>query len=143
MKNKINIHGIIIGDIFQINYYGINVFFMVAKTETEKVYIVELGTKSVKINGEEHDVALGRLKYAKNPYIVKENNNITNTRYAVCPIEEKGDVYLPIDIPYESKLYKDAKKVNDYIMWGTVYAYKVEQFYGIGFEKKTEKEYLA
>lgn len=143
MKDNLNIYGVFIGDIFQINYYGINIFLMVAKTEAEKVYIVELGTKSVKIENEEYDVSCGRLKYSKNPYIVKENNNITYTKYGVVPIEKKGEVFLPIKVSYGSKLYKDAEKINDGVVCGTVYAYKIDQFYNVGFEKKNEKEYLA
>lgn len=143
MKNDLNVYGVFIGDVFQLHYYGINVFFLVCQTEVEKVYIAELKTKTIKIDGEKVDMLTKRMRYADKPYIVKENNNMTYTRYAVTPVEINNNVYLPIEIDFDSDLYKEAIKLNDYVIWGTAYAYKVEDYYNVGFERKNEKEYLA
>ena len=96
-----NVHGVEYGDIYYLNYYGINVFFKVCKTEPKRVCVFELQKRRVHVEGQE-DVkeALGlNLWAAKDPLIVTKNNSEAKSKFWVNSDKDKV-IWFFIDNTY-------------------------------------------
>lgn len=109
-----NVDGVKFGDIFYLDYYGINVFFYVCRTDHHQVAIFELAKKKVKLDyvSEEEKVEIvdRRLVPARKPYIVTENNCWTKSEFFVKTTEE-GHILIPIK--YKSRIYNEALKLGE------------------------------
>lgn len=120
-KDELNDYGVFISDVYVLNYYGILVFFQVCKTTEKTVFLVELGTKKYK-NG---ITLLKGLKASKNPLIITKNNTIRKTEYEVFP---QKDLSLPIQIDFNTPIYKKALEHNNNVLIGIFYAKKILDF---------------
>lgn len=143
--NKDNIY---ICDLFYLNYFGINVFFVVCNTRYDEVCLFEVKTKIKKINGEKVEILSKRLSPSKKPYIIPENENSLNkSKFWVSPLKipfEK-DVWLPIKIDASSRIFTLALEEGEgYPITGTAYAKPVENDFRTSCweykrKKKTDK----
>ena len=104
-----NVDGVEYNSYYYLDYYGVNVFFCVCKTDRFRVCIYELAKKQVKVNGEICDALCKGLKPNKNPLVVKENNCPTKSKFWVQSTKE-GNLLIPI--PLCSTLYNEAVKAG-------------------------------
>lgn len=100
-----NENGIIFGDCFYLNYYGINVFFYVCKTNKDSACVYELAKKRVKYEGRTVEILCNNLVATKSPLVVLENNCYTKSNFWVSTTKDKC---LIIPVEYLSPLYKKA-----------------------------------
>lgn len=130
-RDEINRYGIFLTDIYYLNYYGINVFFQVCKTEYERVCLVELKTKIKKIDGEKREVLTKRLLVNKDSQIIPKNSTYTQSSYRVTPtkIPEYDTYVLPIRIDYFSDFRRNALDItNQYCSAGIAYAVPLNEY---------------
>lgn len=136
--HEINEKGIMLLDVFMLDYCGIKVFFQVCKTTKKSVFLVELGIKKYK-NG---ITLLKGFKPSKNPYIITINNTQTKSTYEVFPEKiDDNEYWLPIEIKMGSKIYiKAITKNREYPPIGTAYAVPIKEYANKYWENSTEIE---
>lgn len=98
-----NEDGIIYGDIFYLCYYGINVFLKVCRTSPKQVAVYELAKK--KLKGNKEGII---LKPTKAPVLVADNNCPSKSNFWARTRTERGNIYIDVDVPYNSLLVKRA-----------------------------------
>lgn len=137
-------------EIFQLNYCGVLVFFMVVDTTYDSVCLVELKTKKIKINNKTCVTLCKNINVADNTLIIpKEMNRITRSKYWVKPIllPFENEISLPIIIEQDSNLYKEAvKNGTSYPVIGTSYAKRLKEYINIAWEcagKDEEDEFFV
>ena len=91
-----NVDGVKFGDIFYLNYYGINVFFYVCGTDHHRVRIFELAKKRGMINGIHAEYLAPGLKPTTAPKVVLSHNSWTKSEFWVNTNEE-GQIYIPVN----------------------------------------------
>lgn len=102
-----NVDGVMFGDIYYLNYYGINVFFYVCRIDHHRVAVFELAKKKAKLpkTGECVEFIHPKLKPARSPLVVLENNCWTKSNFWVDTNKEKQ---LIIPVAFLSPLYNCA-----------------------------------
>ena len=107
MNNKIykidfeNTHGYIIGDIFWLNYYDINIFLYVCKVDINKVLVYELQTKKIKNEKNKYiEIIKPGLKIIKKSLLRDKNE----TKKFWVETKEDG---LQVPIRYMCPIYKE------------------------------------
>lgn len=145
MTDELNECGILLLDIYMLDYCGIKVFFQVCKTTRKTVYLVELATKET-----EHGIMLSKgLKASKDPLIVLTDNTPTKSKYEVTPIKLNGKEYwLPIPIGYSDPIHAEATRYSDFPPCGYAYAVPIGDVVDKYWEKphpieRKKKTYLA
>jgi len=125
-----NTSGVNFGDIYYLNYYGINVFFYVCGLDHSRVRIYELAKKRKIINGIHAEYLTPNLNPTTSPRIVLNNNCWTKSDFWVDTTKD-GRLVIPVwDGPL---VYNAIKLGNDIPMIGEFYAIhlKEEQENGI------------
>lgn len=145
--DELNDLGVFLGDIFLLNYCGINVFFRVCKTYKNSVCLYEIKTKEINCEGKKCIALSKKLVANKEPFIIdKKYNTQTKSNYEVYPIPtpyEDGGVVIPIEITPSCPLFLEAlKNENEYPMIGTAYAYKIKDYIGCCWELKNNERKL-
>ena len=94
-------------------------FFTVVWTKKDRVYLIELATKKYK-NGIRFTK---KIRATKHPLVILEKNVYRKSEYFVFPANiVPNEVWLPIEVKYGSKLYKEACKRTPYPICGTAFA---------------------
>ena len=120
-----NVHGALFGDIYYLNYYGINVFFYVCGTDTHRVRVYEMAKKKRVINGESAEYLTPKFRPASSPYFVLKHNSWTKSEYWLKTTTENRMI-VPIDI--YSPIYKKALSLGiEYPITGYAFATKIEK----------------
>lgn len=91
-----NVDGVKFGDIFYLNYYGINVFFYVCGTDHHRARIFELAKKRIKYEGKSVEVLTSKLAPTTSPKVVLEHNSWTKSNFWVDTNKE-GQIYIPVN----------------------------------------------
>lgn len=131
MTDELNKYGITLGDFYLLNFCGILVFFEVAKTRENSVYLVELKSEDY-LDG---TMISRKIQASKDPLVVLENNTYRKTTYEVYPQLNFGQYWLPIKVDYGSKLFKAAEKQGLNPFPGTFYAEPMPDCYRKYFKK--------
>ena len=104
-----NFDGVNFGDIFYLNYYGINVFFYVCGLDHHRVRIYELAKKRKIINGESAEYLAPYFKATTSPKVVLEHNCWTKSEFwvettkdgrLVIPVWDGPLIYMAIALGY-------------------------------------------
>ena len=103
-----NVDGILFGDVFYLNYHGINIFLYVCRTSYFQVAVYELGTKKIKYENKQVEI-INNMKPARKPLIVTEDNCWTKSRFWV---DTTKDHELIIPINSDTPAYKEAIKMG-------------------------------
>ena len=104
-----NKDGIIFGDCFYLNYYGINVFLYVCKTTSYQACVFELAKKRMRYNGKMVEVLSRNLKPTKAPLLVLENNCFSKSEYWLdTTSDNSSDKCLLVPVHAYDPLYKKA-----------------------------------
>lgn len=144
MENELNKDDIFLLDVFHLNYYGINVFFQVCKTDYDNVCVYEMATKVISLNGIKYDMLTKGLKPSKNPFVVpKSMNTYSKSNYKVYPVRLDGyyGVSIPIEINFNSPLYNKAILMGEeQPIIGTAYAFPIREYVGKCWARKDESE---
>lgn len=120
-----NVDGVRFGDIFYLNYYGINVFFYVCGLDTHRVRVFELAKKRKKINGESAEYLAPHLKPTSAPYFVLEHNCWTKSEHWFETTTEDRMI-VPIDM--YSPIHKKVLDLGiDFPITGYAYAIKLDK----------------
>ena len=139
-----NVSGVKFGDIFYLNYYGINVFFYVCGLDHNRVRIYELAKKRTIVDGIHAEYLTRDLKPTTSPRIVLNNNCWTKSDFWVDTTKD-GRLIIPVwDGPL---VYQAIKLGNGLPAIGEFYAchLKKEQedgvsnYYWPAPEKKNKK----
>ena len=104
-----NDDGIEFGDLYYLNYYGINVFFYVCGLDKHRVRIYELSKKKRIIDGVSAEFLTPTLKPTRAPLIVLENNGWTISNYW-ARTNNKRQIEIPINV--SDPLYKKALELG-------------------------------
>lgn len=135
-RYELNEDGIILQEIYMLNYYGVYVFFRVCGTKKNSVYLIELATKKTKWG-----IMLTKdLHPSKNPLVVRKDNVFTKSTYEVTPVYYQGKLVLPIAVNYCDPLWMEAKKHADYPIWGTAYAVRVKKYLNVYWKDPTAEK---
>ena len=102
-----NLDEVLFGDLFYLNYYGVNVFFYVCRTSLYQVAIYEIKKKRIKYENQIVEIIDSDLKPSHKPLVVTENNCWTKSRFWVNTTHEKK-LLIPINI--NTPVYKEAIK---------------------------------
>ena len=110
MNVEYNRDDIYTGDIFWLEYHGINVFFEVGRVGADFACVYELRTKCIKKDGKVFDaICLGR-KGTKYPlFVPADENTWTKTNYVVETTTLSDAPFLVIYVDFGSKIYNLAK----------------------------------
>ena len=120
-----NVDGAMFGDIYYLNYYGINVFFYVCGTDTHRVRVYELAKKRGKINGESAECLTLNFRPTKAPYFVYKHNCWTKSEFWLETTTENR-IIVPIDM--FSPIHKKVLDLGiDFPITGYAYAVKIEK----------------
>ena len=125
-----NVGGIEFGDIFYLNYYGINVFFYVCGLDHNRVRIYELAKKRKIINGVHAEFLTPKLSPTTSPLVVLKHNSWTKSEFWVETTKD-GRLVIPV---WDGPLVYQAIKIgNEIPVIGEFYAIhlKEEQEAGI------------
>ena len=90
-----NFDGVSFGDIFYLNYYGINVFFYVCGLDHHRVRIFELAKTRKKINGLPSEYLTPGLKPTTSPKVVLSHNSWTKSEFWVETTKD-GNLVIPV-----------------------------------------------
>ena len=120
-----NVDGALFGDVYYLNYHGINVFFYVCRTSMFKVCIFELSKKKIKYEGKTVDVLCDGLKPTKSPKVILDNNCCYKSDFWVSTTKDGAiEIFIDSSLP----LYKQAIKEGvEFPETGPVYAYKLKE----------------
>ena len=143
-----NYDGVDFGDIFYLNYYGINVFFYVCGLDHHQVRIYELAKKRSTINGVHAEYLTPDLKPTRSPKVVLEHNSWTKSEFWV-KTDSQGNLIIPLGS--NSPLVKEAYKLGVYLP-ASEYAYAfslkeqqkegILKYYWEAPKKKIEKKQI-
>lgn len=97
----LNIYGVMLGDVYILDYYGLIVYFKVSRVWEDKVGLVELATY---IEDEDIYCFYPDRRLAKKTFFVNKNVN-TKTDFIIEPDE---DGTIPITITADTKIYQNA-----------------------------------
>ena len=126
---------IITGDVFWLNYYGINIFLGVSKTMYDQVAVFEIKKYKYWEQGLDDyaDVINDKFRYETNPLLVTGKNNFMKTEFWVDTDFGKvtNCAVLKIWVGDDSKLFKKAQELNPGvdIVPGYKYAIEVKDVY--------------
>ena len=119
-----NVDGVEFGDIFYLNYYGINVFFYVCGTDHHRVRIFELAKKHITVNGIKAEAIAPKLSPTTSPKVVLSNNCWTKSNFWV-DTNSDGQIYIPVnDGPL---VYKAISLGVEYPLTGEYRAYPLKK----------------
>ena len=90
-----NEYGIGYGDIFIMNYQGINVFFFVCRSLAEQVCVYELAKKKRRFGNLKVNKLCPGLKPTQSPNVITQNNCGYKSNFWV-PILDKDNIIIPI-----------------------------------------------
>ena len=127
-----NFDGVKFGDIYYLNYYGINVFFYVCGLDHHKVRIYELAKKRKVINGEHAEYLAPHLRATTSPKVVLQNNCWTKSEFWVETTKE-GNLVIPV---FDGPLIYTAIKLGiEFPITGYAYATSLKKEKEIGIFK--------
>ena len=141
-----NDDGVNFGDLYYLNYYGINVFFYVCGLDKHKVRIYELAKKKRIIDGVSAECLTPGLRPTHTPLVVLENNCWTKSNFWAST-NNKPQIEIPINA--FDPLFKKALELGvEYPMTGFCYAIWMEEeqkngvlnYYWPTPNKKTKKK---
>lgn len=136
-----NVDGVKFGDVFHLDYYGINVFFYVCGTDHHRVRIFELAKKRGVINGIHAEYLAPGLKPTTAPKVVLSHNSWTKSEFWV-ETNKEGQLCIPIN---DGPLLRKALKLDvEYPLTGEYRAYPVAEatkYYWEVPKKKTKTLY--
>lgn len=126
-----NLSGIMFGQVFYLNYYGINVFLYVCGQDSNRVRVFELAKSKIKNQeGELVEVIKPGLKPAKNPLIVTGRNGwtVSNFWLETGIDKETGIKVLYVPIRMYDPIYKKALELGvEYPDFGEIKAEYVKE----------------
>ena len=111
--------GIEFGNVFYLEYYGINVFLCVCRVGPHQVAVYEVKKRKIK----KREYIDSKLDSARNPLIIKERNGWTISDFWVDTILKDGQKTIAIPISSSSPIYeKTIKKGIEFPDTGEFYA---------------------
>ena len=127
-----NADGVEFGDIFYLNYYGVNVFFYVCGLDRHRVRVYELAKKRSVIDGVSAEYLTPDFKPTSAPKVVLTHNSWTKSEYWV---KTTPDGRLEFYIGFGPLMCKAMKVSEQYPVSGYVYAFSLKKEQEVGILK--------
>ena len=105
-----NEHGAMYGQIYYLDFHGINLFFFGCRTAARHISLFELEKKRIQQEGKTVEIIHPRLKPARKPLLIEDNNCEYKTNYWAETGKECVYVTVYADSPLFKQAYEDGKE---------------------------------